>query len=78
MSAAHNRFGYLAQTPTEQPITTPSPPPASLEAKKKKEQFNIRISVDVKRLAMSQAALEGRHISDVIEELLIGWTNEVR
>ncbi len=38
-----------------------------------KEQLNIRIPRELKRLAQAQAALEGRNIGDLIEQLLIDY-----
>lgn len=41
-----------------------------------KEQLNIRIPRDLKRLAQAQAALEGRTIGDLVEELLIRYVDK--
>ena len=76
---AKARFGYLAApsiTPTPQEDSQAALVPESQSSPK--VQFNIRVSQDVKRRAMSRAALEGRHVSDVIEELLEAWLNEKR
>ena len=76
---AKARFGYLAA-----PSSTPTPqedsqaPLVAESQSSPKVQFNIRVSQDVKRRAMSKAALEGRHVSDVIEALLEAWLSEKR
>ena len=66
------RFGYLAQpsTLTEEVQETSSVPENKTV---KKQQFNVSISVDTKRQAMAKAALEGRNVSEVVEELLKAW-----
>jgi len=66
------RFNYLAQplAPTEEVQQTSS---VSEVQTNKKQQFNVSISVDTKRQAMAKAALEGRNVSEVVEELLKAW-----
>lgn len=43
-----------------------------------KEQLNVRIPRELKRVAQAHAALEGRTIGDLVEELLIRYVETKR
>lgn len=43
-----------------------------------KEQLNVRIPRELKRVAQAHAALEGRSIGDLVEELLIRYVETKR
>lgn len=91
MKKSTTRFGYLGQTAESAKISEPNPEGVQLVLEtddvqsvprgegrmaQDRTQLNVRIPTALKRRAAAKAALEGRTLGDVLEELLQNYVSE--
>ena len=84
MSAkAAGRFSYLPKADPPKPAASKAESDGGLRSvprgdgrmEQAREQLNVRVPTTLKRRALAKAALEGKNIGELVEELLYGYVS---
>lgn len=80
---APGRFSYLPKADVPKPATSKEESGGGLRSvargdgrmEQAREQLNVRVPTTLKRRALAKAALEGKNIGELVEELLYGYVS---